>query len=163
MRKTPFVLKFIVECVVGFFLQLTLHELGHAIFALITGNKLANIHIGIVSYAEIMLVNQWGVWVISIGAFVLPLIVCGVLAVINCKFTRILSLLMLVITTIQLAINTVAVICIKDVSALQTYDLGVCITSGGLNNLIVFSLSLIVVVCLVVWIANSLKKIAQMI
>lgn len=163
MRKIPFVLKFIIACVIGFFIQLTLHELGHATFAVVTGNKLADIHIGVVSYAEIRVVNEWSVWIISIGAFVLPLIVCGILAVINCEFTRILSLLMLVITTIQLAINTVAIICVKDVTTLQTYDLGVCITSGGLNNLIVFVLSLIVVVCLVVWIANSFKKIAQMI
>lgn len=163
MRKAPFVLKFIVACVVGFLLQLTLHEFGHATFAAITGNKLANIHIGIVSYAEIMVVNEWSIWVISIGAFILPIIVCGILSIWDCEFTGILSLVMLVITTIQLAINTVAIICVKDVFALQTYDLGVCITSGGLNKLIVFSLSLIAVICLVLWIINSFKKIAQMI
>ena len=95
---------------------------------------MANIHIGIVSYAEIMVVNEWSVWIISIGAFVLPLIVCGVLSIWDCEFTGILSLVMLVITTIQLAINTVAIICVKDVATLQTYDLGVCITSGGLNR-----------------------------
>jgi len=163
MRKIPFVLKFIIACVLGFLLQLTLHELGHATFAVIAGNKLADIHIGVISYAEIMVVNEWSVWIISIGAFVLPLIVCAVLAVWNCEFTGILSLVMLVATTIQLAINTVAIICVKDVATLQTYDLGICITSGGINYLIVFVLSLIVVVCLLGWAVNSFKKIAQMI
>lgn len=163
MRKTPFILKFIVVCVLGVLLQLTLHELGHATFAVITGNKLADIHIGVISYAEIMVVNEWSVWIISIGAFVLPIIVCGVLAVWDCEFTGILSLVMLVITTIQLAINSVAIICVKDVATLQTYDLGICITSGGINNLIVFCLSLIAVICLTLWIVNSFKKVAQMI
>ena len=163
MRKIPFVLKFVIACVLGFLLQLTLHEFGHATFAVITGNKLADIHIGVVSYAEIRVVNQWSVWIISIGAFVLPLIVCGTLVVCNSEFTRILSLVMLVMTTIQLAINTVAIICIKDVATLQTYDLGICITSGGMNNIDIFIFSSIVVVCLSAWIVNCFKKIVQMI
>ncbi|MBQ8042956.1 MAG: hypothetical protein IJ272_02250 [Clostridia bacterium] len=161
MRKVLFILNFILACILGFFLQLLFHEMGHAIFALITGNEIMSINFGVVSYAEIQVLNHWSVWIISIGSFVFPIIVCLFFELFHNEFLRLLSTVVLTITTIQLGINAVAVLCVKDLSELQTYDLGICITSAGMNNIFVSIIALICVTLLSIWVIYKLKRIAD--
>ena len=99
MRNVWFVLKFILACILGFVLQLTLHEMGHAVFALITGNEVVNVSLGIVSYAVVNVLNEWSIPVISVGSFVFPIVVCAFLALFRSEFVRCLSAVILTITT----------------------------------------------------------------
>ena len=161
MRNVWFVLKFILACILGFVLQLTLHEMGHAVFALITGNEVVNVSLGIVSYAVVNVLNEWSIPVISVGSFVFPIVVCAFLALFRSEFVRCLSAVILTITTIQLAINAVAILSVKDVSRLQTYDLGVCVASANWNNVILSVVSIITVITLIVWVISNLKKIVD--
>ena len=163
MRKIPFALKYIIACIVGFFLQFILHEMGHAIFALITGNKVVEIHLGIISYAEIMVVNKWSIWLISIGSFVFPLVICSILDALPFEFTKALNIVVLVITTIQLIINATAIICVRDWNVLKTYDLGICVTTANMNSVVVSIVSFVVVAYLVFWIVRNFKKIIPLI
>jgi len=161
MRNVKFILKFVLACVIGIVLQLTLHEMGHALFAAITGNEIVDINIGVVSFATINVKNAWSIPVISIGSFVLPIIICAILEFIPCVFVKMLNTIILTITTIQLGINSVAVYFVKNHDTLQTYDLGVLITSGNANNILVGSIALIVTIALLVWCVCKLIKVAD--
>ena len=161
MQKMSYILKFIVACALGFFLQMFFHEMGHTVFALITGNKIMDINFGIVSYADIQVLNGWSLWIISIGSFVLPIIICLLLEIFHGEFIRFLSTVILTITTIQLGINAVAVLCVQDFKELQTYDLGICITNAGMNNIFVSVIALICVATLSIWIIHKIKRIVD--
>lgn len=122
MRKAVVILKLIFAGILGFVLQLFFHEAGHAIFALITGNRVIGLNFGVVPYAEIQILERWSIWIISIASFVFPIIMCLVFELFRGEFMRILTAMILTITTIQLGINSVAVILLEDFYELKTYD-----------------------------------------
>lgn len=161
MRNIKFILKFVLACVLGLVLQLTLHEMGHALFAVITGNEVVDITIGIISYAEISVTNAWSVPLISIGSFILPIIVCVVIEFIPSIFTKMLNTVILVITTIQLGINSVAICFEQNYDVLQTYDLGILVTACNVNAIVVSAVTSLITIALTIWSVSKLIKIAN--
>ena len=161
MRNVKFMLKFIFACVLAFLLQLTLHEMGHALFALITGNEVVDVIVSVVSYAEINVINAWSIPIISIGSFVLPIVVCVLMDFIPSEFVRMLTTVILTITMIQLGINAVAILCEKNIHNLQTFDLGLVVMNSSINNILLGVLSIIIVLMLIVWLGFKLKRIVQ--
>lgn len=56
-------------------LNLVLHELGHLIVAILTGNKVGALSYGVQSYVGIQVINSWSAPIISIGSFLLPAVI----------------------------------------------------------------------------------------
>ena len=161
MRNLKFILKFVLACVLGFILQFTLHEMGHALFAFLTGNEVVDITFGVVSYATINVTNVGSIPFISIGAFVFPVMICMILEFIPCVFVKMLNTIILAITTIQLGINTVAISFIDNYELLQTYDLGIFITSCDANVILLAVTGAIATIGLLIWCVFKLIKVAN--
>lgn len=161
MSKIKFWIEFAISAVIGIWLQLFLHELGHALFAIITGNKVIGMSIGVTSFANIQIVNRWSIPIISIGAFILPVIFCGFIEVFKNLFTRMLSATILTMTIIQLGTNAIVVSSVRNSSTLSYYDLGIVVNNTDISILLVTFISICVVIALIVWLAFKTTKIVD--
>ena len=116
MRNLKFILKFVLACVLGFVLQFTLHEMGHALFAFLTGNEVVDITFGVVSYATINVTNVDSIPFISIGAFVFPVMICMILEFIPYVFVK------MIYNNVNGQENTVAFGTYEDGVVMMMYD-----------------------------------------
>lgn len=162
MRKIVFWLKFLVATLVGLVGQFALHEFGHALAALITGNEVVSIRFGIMSYAEINVINSWSIPIISVASFVLPILVCMLLEVIPLLFVKMTSSIILCITVVQLALNSFTVLFEKNVSVLNTYDLGLVVTNASVNNILLGIIALASTVILLTWLIFKMLRVAEL-
>ena len=161
MRNVLLLLKILAISLIGLIMQLVLHEYGHVVLALLTGNVISNVKFGIASYATINIVNGWSVPIISLGSFILPIGVCMLLGLFKNRTINMLVTVILAITMVQLFINAIAILVVKDSAVLQTYDLGLFITNLGVSGILVSIISFAILVMLGIWLANKLKKVVE--
>lgn len=159
MRNILLVIKIVTLSLIGLILQLLFHEYGHVVMAILTGNTISDVSVGSTSYTTIKVVNQWSVSIISLGAFILPIVVCLILNIFKNKTVNMLSAVILFVTIIQLAINAVAIMVVKNDAELQTYDLGILMVRLGVNGTLVAIGAFVVVITLCVWLVNKFKKV----
>ena len=157
-RKTFEVIVLMVITFLSIFIFLFLHELGHSLFALITGNEVKGIMVGEISYAYINMKNMWSVPLISIGSFILPLIICGVLSLFKNKYIRVLNISFLVSTISQLILNAVVIMFGKSDQTLNEYDLGIFIKATGFNEFVVGIIALCIVCIIAFWCLQIVKR-----
>lgn len=149
MNTKNAILKTMFAGILGLWLQLLLHELGHALLAIIRGNEVEKIKIGIMSYAEIKVENTASIPIISLGAFILPLCVVIIFQKVDSKryFINMTRSMVCMVTLIQLLINIFAMLS-KNVSEtmLNTFDLYIFISNTEYNKYMVIAICFMVVI-----------------
>lgn len=162
MSTRKIILKTFFAGILGLWLQLLLHELGHAIFAYLTGNKVSAIKIGLISYAEIAVANNLGIPIISLGAFILPIIIT--LLLLNCSnryyVLNMTTISIGIITVIQIIINVFA-IWSKNTNNIDTYDLYIFIKNSGYNKYTVGIIAVIIACIILGKCFNKIKKVLK--
>lgn len=149
MKKRIFRLisEILIASVLGIWLQLLLHEAGHALFAILSKGKIVGVKIGIVSYVDVFVKNKSDFIIISIGAYIFLYVIWLMLYFINENrfFINMLRTIIFICTTIQLAINT-AIIFILDNSRVLEYDIGKFIYYSNINKYLVCGILIAIII-----------------
>ena len=161
-RKLLFYL--FITGVIAFVLQLFLHELGHVVFAIITGNKVEEFSIASSSYTGVNVSNLNSIPLISIGSFILPIAFCIAICFLKSNFLIFLNIYVGVITSIQLGINGISLLTVDNTSPYyNTYDLQMFVNSTNFNPIVVCVISLVIAMVLAfLVISKGLKTICKL-
>ena len=161
MKKRTILINLILPGIFALILHTIIHEMGHIITAIITGNKIQSFSFGSESFAGINVVNFWSIPLISIGSFFLPVIVFIILSLFKKHFIKMLGIYIGFIAVIQAIINSVAILLLDKVSAeYNTYDLGILVNYTNCNPVIV---SIISIVLSLIFVAILMYKLAKLI
>ena len=131
-------------------------------FAYFTENKVMDIKIGLISYAEIVIVNKLGIPIISLGAFILPIIIALLLLKCSIRYyvLNMTTISIGIITVIQIIINVFA-IWSKNTNNIDTYDLYIFIKNSGYNKYTVGIIAVIIAVIILGKCFNKIKKVLK--
>lgn len=161
LQNVILISKVILAAIIGFWLQLSLHEMGHAIFALITKNKILNVKLGVVSYVDVFLKNEADYIIISIGPYILLYIIWILMYFINSKkfFINMLRTVLFISTEIQLGINIVELIINKKVENYIEFDIGKFVYYSSYNKYIVCVISSLIIIITCVFEVKKIRKV----
>ena len=158
-RTLVTIIELIIASFLGLWLQLFLHEAGHAIFAMIAKNRIVDFKLGLLSYVEVNVTNPKSILLITLGAFVVPFILSIILFKFKSLFLNFLALVVGSVTWFQLAINLFVVISETNYMKLKTYDFGLLLNYGYSRNNMILLVLVLAIIMMLILIKNLNKKI----
>lgn len=161
MRDVLFFIKIIIIAILGIAAQLILHEAGHMLVAVLTGNTINAASFAITSFTSIKINNAWSISYISLGAFVLPLFICAVFSAVKNKYVVLFTSIVLTATAIQLVMNAWAVLFVNG-KELSKYDLGLYMANTGHNPIAISCIAIIVTFLLIAWLGLKVREFINM-
>ena len=152
MKTRKLFLYIFVTAILGLAIQLVLHEFGHMLFAIFTGNKVEVLSFGSSSYTGIKVINEKSIPIISLGAFILPVAFYIAMSFVKNIFVSLLNMYIGVITAIQLGINAIVILTTDKTSEMfNTYDLGMFVNATNLSNVVCAAAALLITICMLIF------------